>query len=632
MVSARSLVLCLLLLSVALSVALHANAQSLGAVAPAKASPPATPDGWVVIPVDDYRALRARAYPVDPAPAPPPIDVAIARLDYDVEVRADAVAGTASLTVDVLADSWVRIGVPDDLLIGDARVDGRPVAIVEQPMRHVLLSRRGRSVLTLQVVLPLTRTASGDAVVLPPAGAAATQVALSMPRTDVDVTVASGWIASRTPTTATTRWLAHGRGDQPITISWRRRVEARRAAEPLRWRGEVTQLVALGEDATQVTAAVRVDVVSGAAREVALALPTALQVTRVTGPAVADWERPGPEELRVRFLDPIAGSTAFSLSAEQGGPATGEIAIPVIRLAEADRESGGVAVEVLGAGEITARQPQALEPADPLDLGAVVSGRASPSMVAYRFSPGSGRVPRGLTVSVVRYATQAALVANVDEARYQVLAAEDGKTLVRARYAVRNNHRGLLSVMLPQGATLWSASVAGEVVRPGRTDRGALLVPLVRARTRGDLPLFVVELAYLAPVPALSGKGVAHLPLPAIDLPISRTGVVLHHSPRFRVSAVPGSFRMEPFAPPVSAVLREPVAPPPPAAPAADDPARQHVDVPKLAAKRPGTAPGILPLEIAFPEFGPAVYLATELTPETQSATLAIEYERHRGN
>ena len=73
-------------------------------------------------------------------------------------------------------------------------------------------------------------------------------------------------------------------------------------------------------------------------------------------------------------------------------------------------------------------------------------------MLAFRYKPLAGSAPRTLMLQVSRYQTQAALVANVEEARYQVLVAEDGKMLVRARYAVRNNRRSLLTVRLPSGA------------------------------------------------------------------------------------------------------------------------------------------------------------------------------------
>ena len=260
-------------------------------------------------------------------------------------------------------------------------------------------------------------------------------------------------------------------------------------------------------------------------------------------------------------------------------------------------------------------------------------------MVAFRFKPVAGTAARALAVRVTRYATQAVQVANVDEARYEVLSTEEGKTLVRARYAVRNNHRSLMSVALPVDAALWSASVAGRVVRPGRAVSGALLVPLERGRTRDELPAFVVEVVYLARVAPWSEKGTIALALPAIDLPISRTGVALHHSPRFTLTAVPGSFRVEPYTFPATAVLRDNEEadriPPPPSAAAPEAPSASPIDALLRAAQQgqsANRAVGILPLDITFPEFGSTIYLASELTPETQTAELGLEYHRTRGN
>ena len=617
MVSAR-----LLLCSLCLFVASVADAGQA----------PAPADGWVVLPVDDYRTLRAKAFPVDPAPPPPPIDAAVTRIDYDLAVRDDAVAGTASLAVDVFKDGWVRIGIPAGLLVGDARVDGRPVSLVEQPSPHVLLSKRGRSMLVLQIVLPLKAAGAAESVVIPPGDAASTSVALTMPRVGVDVSVANAWLGSSSETGGTTRWLAHARGDQPVTLTWRRRTDDRRASQPLKIRGSVTHLVGLGEELTQVTASVRVDVLSGLLNEVVVTTPPALQISRVTGTTVADWEPVSPGQLRVRMLDPVGGTTIFTVVGEVRSAANGAVEVPLVRLRDADREAGGVAVEVLGAGEITARRPDGLEPADPLDLGSVVAGRESPSMVAYRFTPISGAALRSLVVQVARYQSQAVMVANVDEARYQVLATEDGKCLVRARYAVRNNRRSLLSVVLPANASLWSTSVAGRVIRPGRSPEGALLVPLERGPGGEDLPPFVVEIAYLARGEAFGDRGTLSLPLAAIDLPISRTGVVLHHSPRYRLAVATGSFRVEPFADPISAVLRENAPPPPPAPAAAPGVKESAAGQEVFKSKSLTSLPGILPVDIAFPQFGEAVYLVAELTPETQSAALALQYERGRGN
>ena len=122
-----------------------------------------------------------------------------------------------------------------------------------------------------------------------------------------------------------------------------------------------------------------------------------------------------------------------------------------MRVPLAERETGGVAVDVLGAGELGERQSRGLEPADASELGDVVAGRESPSMVAFRFRPLAGSDARTLAINVVRYTPQAVLIANVEEARYRALASEDGRQLVEARYAVRNNQRSFLKVTLPAG-------------------------------------------------------------------------------------------------------------------------------------------------------------------------------------
>ena len=110
---------------------------------------------------------------------------------------------------------------------------------------------------------------------------------------------------------------------------------------------------------------------------------------------------------------------------------------------------------------------------------------------------------------------------------------------------------------LPTDATLWLASVAGRPVRPGRSTAGALLVPLEKARAREDLPPFVVEIVYVAPTLVWTDKGSEEVTLPALDLPVSRTGVELHYSPRFRVASTTGAFRVEPYAGPFSPTLME---------------------------------------------------------------------------
>jgi hypothetical protein len=230
------------------------------------------------------------------------------------------------------------------------------------------------------------------------------------------------------------------------------------------------------------------------------------------------------------------------------------------------------------------------------------------------------------------------LTANIEEARYSVLITDDGKMLVQSRFAVRNNQRSFLKLNLPASGVLWSASVGGRPIRPGRAPDGSLLIALEKTRGGEEAPAFIVEIAYLDRVQSWSGNGRAQVTLAAVDLPISKSGLLIHHSPLFRLTPAPGSFRIAPYEAPGSAVFR-PVSDPSAtatqsAAEQADKSAGQGATqdlVSRLKeAGRASTPARNLPIRVAFPHFGPSIYLVSELTGENQSPVLALDFQRDK--
>ncbi|HEV3141250.1 MAG TPA: hypothetical protein VGY57_12070, partial [Vicinamibacterales bacterium] len=493
-------------------------------------------------------------------------------------------------------------------------------------------------------------SSGAESIALPASPSPISRVALTLPksgrpgdggpRSDIDLFVAGGFVSGHAEAANESRWTAFGRPNQPMTLTWKRKVDDRRAEQPLRVRARVTELAGLSEDACQIAATVRIDVLQGLAREIAIAIPAGLVVNQVDGATVADWEVTG-ERLRVRLLDPAATEVSFVVSGEARTPRDGAIAVPLVRVPSAERETGGVAVDVTGAGEISERQARGFEPADPSELGEVVAGRESPAMIAFRHRPLAGTDARSLTVAVVRYTPQAVFVANVEEARYRALASEDGRLLVEARYAVRNNQRSFLKATLPPGSTVWSASIAGRPIRPGLAEANAVLLPLDKGRSGEQAPTFVVELIYAQPIGAWPDSGRARVELPALDLPVSRTGVELHYSPRFKIAPQAGAFRVADDPGPVAAAFREStmpfsraVASPPAAAPASAVQKSQDALgalVNRFRNEAGGrTVVGSLPVRVAFPSFGPQVFLASELTAESTTPNIELTVKRIR--
>lgn len=604
--------------------------------------------GWVVIPVTEYRNLYSKAYPAEPEPETSPVQATLTRIDYDLHVGGDLAKGRVELTIDVLKNGWVSVPIPAGLLVREARLDKQPVTLVPSSANkggsqlNAVLSHPGRSVLVLEIALPVASTAGTETITLPAANSGVTRASVDLARQGVDVRVEGGLLSEKSEASTNSKWVAFGQGNEPLTFSWRRKTEDHRATLPLRLRGSLTELVSLGEDSTVIYAEVNLDVVQGEAHEVRLDLPAAITVNQVLGAMVSDWQVTNGQ-LTVMFLEPVDQAAKFVVNGETRLPRDGEVTIPLLRLSNTERETGGVAVEVLGAGEIKDLKSQGLEEADATDLGDTVASRQSPSLAAFRFRAGEFSKSRALTVNVARYTQQAVLMANIEEARYQVLMSKDGKTLVQARYAVRNNQRNFLKITLPPGGVVWSASVSGQPARPGQSPDGSLLLPLEKARGGEDAPAFIVELMYILRSSAWEDKGKTHLALPALDLPISRTGLLLYYPPLFRITAETGPFRTEPYADPISAAFN----PPPPAASAVTGPAAGITGFRKSendkdqestqalidsfrAKSKAGRVTGILPVGVDFPSIGPSTYLVSELTTEGQFPAADLNYQRDR--
>jgi hypothetical protein len=605
---------------------------------------PASADGWVVLPVNEYVALKRAAAPAEPEPLTPPVEATLTRIDYVLKVDGDLATGEAQLTVDVIKNGWVRVAMPDGLIVRDAKLDGRPVNLAMKttdkgPGRaDLLLSKTGRSVLTMQIVAPVTTVAGTDVLHLPVSNSAVSHATVELLRQGVDVRISGGLLLEHSESATGSRWIANGRGGEPLTFAWRRKVDDTRASQPLRFRGSVSQLVGLGEDATQVNAEVQVEVMQGLANEVRVQLPEHLTVNQVSGAMVADWDVAN-NELKVVFIEPVQTTARFTLSGELRIPRAGRLDIPLLRLPNAERETGGVGIEVLGAGEIKERQANGLEEAEAGDLGQLIANRQSPSLIAFRFQSADGKSTRTLSLDVARYTPQAVLTANIEEAEYKTLIAADGKMLVQSRFAVRNNQRNFLKLTLPATAVLWSASVAGRPIRPGRAPDGSLLLPLEKTRSGEEAPAFVVEVSYLDRAAAWADRGHARVSLVAVDLPISKSQLLVHHPPLFRVTpatGLSGSFRVASYAEPESPALRSG------ATSSATEHQRAVSEIPadqietkqlvaKLGDNKRGTRPARnLPLRVVFPHFGPSIFLISELTAENQIPAIEFDFQRDR--
>lgn len=561
--------------------------------------------GWVVIPVDEYQALRSRARGTS-APAST-TSATISRLDYALQHDGDLVAGQARLTIDVSGSGWVRVPLPAGLAVREARLDGQPLVLDPGPPAALHLSRPGRSTLSLEIVVVPEAAGRDVTLSLPASTAAITRVALALPGATHDVTATGGVVWGRDTTSAGTTWTVHGQPATPLVLAWATRVEDARSTLPLRVGTRLDTTVAVRDALMQIVTGVTLEVRQGTARDVIVDVPPGVTVTNVGGPAVDDWRIEGAG-VRVVFIDPVTATTAFAVQADAPAPG-GAVSVPLLRVRDAERETGAIVIDVGNEAEVTGATTAGLDPL-------VEAGHGAATGRTFALQPGSAAMSRQLVLQVARYAAEAVPIATVDEARYRVLAGEGGRLLVEAQYHVRNNQRSAVGVTLPGGTTLWSVRVGNHVVTPGQASGGQLVVPIGTASTGAEPVTALVSVLYLQTTTAWTAGTRTALTLPTVDLPVARSGVLVHHPPALRPVADGGTFRptddlgafQRPFPASTAASLVTDMRP------GVSD------DVAMLIARAHGS--GVTanratvrePFE--FPAAGPAAFFQTELTPE----------------
>jgi hypothetical protein len=193
--------------------------------------------------------------------------------------------------------------------------------------------------------------------------------------------------------------------------------------------------------------------------------------------------------------------------------------------------------------------------------------------------------------------------------------------------------------------------LAGQPVRPGQAPDGSLLLPLQKTRAGEEAPAFVLEIFYLVRESAWSDKGKATLALPTLDLPVSRTGLLLYHPPLFKLAAEPGSFRTQTYEAPMSDAFHpvafdsgnggsidlndsrglagKPVGASSVNGNLPQSPTKTLVDNFKNKSLG-GRSAKVLPIRPAFPAFGPSLFFVSELTAENHAPALELSYQREK--
>ena len=483
-------------------------------------SPLPLPDpGNVTLTLDEYNKLVELAAKPPKRPDVAPLPYSIKHADLKLHVEKDSVSGTVELDGEVFRKGVSRVPLTSGMTIFDAHQNGKGIPLIQENGTHAaLLPGPGEFSVALDAGLPLRIEVGRASFSLPAPAAGSVQLTLVIPGEHTVANISSGLITSRKSENGHTAIEATLVPGQPANIWWATRETAAPVApKEVRFLSDSKTLVSVSEAEMRVAVLADVTVVAGDPSEFHVQLPAGFEVTGVTGPTL-DSSEIHADVLTLKVTAPAQRSHEFLISMERSiNDAKAEA--PFVSFKKAQRETGEVLVEGAGTMEIRATEGGGLKRMDVKEANPYLRSLAHfPPQAAFRYHKQPNETPT-LALDWVRFPDGSVLAAVAENAVVTTLVTSEGKSLTEVKLTLKNQAQPFLKVALPAGATILSAEVAGERVKPVQGPDGNR-VPLLRPGFR-PTDSYTVSFVFMHSGAPFAKKGGAELSLPNMDIPIS---------------------------------------------------------------------------------------------------------------
>jgi len=507
----RKLSLCCLILILA-PLTQSARAQQ-------KTTLPLPDSGNVTLPLDEYNRLVELAAKTPKKPDAPPLSFAIKRAGLKLHVENDSALGSIQLEGELFKKGVIRIPLTSGITILDAKQENKPLPLQqENGVQTAGLTGPSDFSITLNAGMPLRIEAGRATLNLPVPSAGSVQLTLVLPGENTFANISPGLITDRRSESGHTTIEATLVPGQSANLWWARR-ETQVAVVPheVRFLSDVKTLVSVSEADLRIAALADITVVQGDPTQFEVEIPEGYEVTGVTGPSLDSNEtQAGVLTLKVRSAS--ARSHEFLISMERS-ITDSKASAPFVSFKNAQRETGEVLIEGAGTMELTATEGGGLKRMDVRETNPYLRSLAHyPPQAAFRFHRQPDETP-ALALAWTRFPDSSVLAAIAENAEVTTLVTSEGRSLTEIKLTVKNQAQPFLKVTLPAGATILSADVAGEKVKPVTGPDGDR-VPLLRP---GFRPTGAYEISFVimhAGTP-FAKKGGSELSLPRMDVPIN---------------------------------------------------------------------------------------------------------------
>jgi len=475
--------------------------------------------GTVTLSLSEYNRLVELSTRKTQSPDAAPLPFILTRAVFKLRVENQTLRGTVNIDGTSLYKGPVKAPLVTGLTVLQADQSGNPLPLLLEGTSHTaILSGPGPFGVSLGVASALAIDAGRASFVLPVPAAGSSLLSLELPGNHANVHVEPGIVTSRNTANGTTVIEASLEPGKPARVWWTtREVAAPVAQREVRFLSDIKSVVSVGESLLRLTALLDVNVIQGEADEFKIPVPAGFELTAASGTSLESSEL-AAGMLTLRVHDPAKRNHQFLIAIERSNRET-KAEPPLFGFVGAQRETGELLVEGVGAMELVASESGGLRRMDVREANAITRSLSHfPLQAAFRFNRKAADAPK-LSLEWRQFSDADVLSAVAERATVTTLTNVEGRSLTEVTLRVRNHAQPFVKVDLPAGAQLLSAEVEGERVKPVLGADGNR-VPLLRTGLDSS-GAYTVSFVYLTSGAKFAKAGAYDMNLPRLDIPIN---------------------------------------------------------------------------------------------------------------
>lgn len=455
---------------------------------------------------------------------------AVYKTDYKAEIEEDVVTIKGNALFEVFKKGWTQIPlVSSSVGLIDVSINrGASFVTMQGGKYYLMIDKPGRYNLDIEFLIKASRErekgpGSFSFEVMP---APISQFEFTMPESEVEIFVEPSIKLELTRQPKRTIAWAVMPNTNNITVRWTKALP-KEEITPVKLEAKVyldtATYASIGEGLIRCRSSLNYSILQSEVPNLRIALPEDVSVLDVQARDLRDWKvsnKEGQQYLDVYLNFGVKGNYTLSLTYERKiGEGSVVAEIPWVRGVGVEREKGFFGLAAATNVELAVNKIEHATLIDVKELpSSIWSVTTNPILLAFKYLSH----PFGIAIEVTRHEELPVLVAAIDSVDYITLQTDEGKSLTKAIYQIRNNVKQFIHLVLPKNATLWSVFVAGKPVKPAKDKNGDILIPLEKSQLSGEtLTQFPVEVVYLDKNSKMGLLGNLRLNLPQTDIPIS---------------------------------------------------------------------------------------------------------------